>query len=279
MAKYSTGRLSNEMKRMIPIYKKQGLTIEEIAERIDRSPVGIRKYLNDIGYVDEDLPVMDDDSHAISLALRQKPYWRNLKAQFNLHELELFEYLWVKMMMEQFRQDLLPAEELQVKQLLTLEILINRSIEDRQTQIKEVGKIHKELDKEYKKKPDARNDAMVEFLESKLAYARSSVSNNTTEHTKLLDKTEKIQKDLKATRDQRVKRIDDSKTSWGGLIKVLDDEQYRKRMGHEAELMNVAKGKVLDELSEWHEYGTNTDYTELDIPILNEDTVMRHDDI
>ena len=73
MAKtYSTGRLSNEMKRMIPSQKKQGMTIEEIADRWNRSPAGIRKFLDDEGYVDEDLPVMDDDAHAISLALKKK---------------------------------------------------------------------------------------------------------------------------------------------------------------------------------------------------------------
>ena len=280
MAKtYSTGRLSNEMKRMIPVQKKQGMTIEEIADRWNRSPVGIRKFLDDEGYVDEDLPVMDDDAHAISLALRKKPYYRNLQAQFDKYELELFEHLWVKMMMEQFRHDLLPAEELQVKQLLTLEILVNRSLEERQRQVKEISQLQKQIDKEYAISPDNRDSVKIDSLEARLAFARGSVSNHTTEHTKLLDKVEKIQKDLKATRDQRVRRIEDSKTTFSGLIRALDDEQYRNRMGHEAELMNIAKDKQLDALGEWHEYGTDTDYAEIDIPILNAETVMRHDDL
>jgi hypothetical protein len=183
------------------------------------------------------------------------------------------------MMMEQFRQDLLPAEELQVKQMLTLYIFADRSAIERQQQIKEVVKIQKELEKEYGKPPKHRDESRIQHLESMLAFSRSAINNHTTEHTKLLDKIEKINKDLKATRDQRVRRIEDAKTSFTGLLRALEDEQYRKRMGEEAELMNVAKENVLEDLSDWHEYGQGTDYSEMDIPILNSDTVVKHDDI
>lgn len=277
--KYSTGRLSQYMKDMIPVWFKQGMTLEEISDRIDRSPVGIQKFLRENGFLDENLPVMDSDAKIIATALHNKPYWRDLRAQFDAHELASFENMWVRMMMEQFRQDLLPAEELQVKQLLTLDIFMNRSAIGRREQIKEIAKIQKDLDAEYEVDIENRDTGRIEYLESKLAFARSAVGNHTTEHTKLLGEIKQIIKDLKATRDQRVKRIEDSKTSFTGLIRALEDADYRKRMGYEAELMNVAKNKALVELSEWHEYGTGTDYKEMDIPILNADTVQLHDDI
>lgn len=277
--KYQTGRFSKEMKRSIPAWIKQGVTIEEIATRINRSPEGIRKFMDDIGLIDKSMPVLDSDAHSISVALKNKPYWKNLQEQFDDNELQFFEHMWIKMMMEQFRQDLLPAEELQVKQLLTLDIFMNRSAKDRQQQIKEISRTQKDLDQEYKKPKGKRDMARIDYLESRLSYARSAVSNHTTEHTKLLDKMEKIQKDLKATRDQRVKRIEDAKTSFTGLIRALEDEQFRNRMGQEAELMNVAKNNAMEELSDWHEYGKDTDYAEVDVPILNAETVMKHDDI
>jgi len=279
MPKYSTGRMSKEMQKNIPVWKKQGISIEEISERINRSPAGIQKYLDDIGYIDEDMPVWDQDAHAVSVELKRKPYWQNLKEQLDKHELEFFEHMWVRMMMDQFRQDLLPAEELQVKQLLTLEIFTNRSAFERQKQIKEVARIQQELDKEYKLSTKKRDSSKIEYLEGRLTFARSAVSNHTTEHTKLLDRVEKIQKDLKATRDQRVHKIENAKTSFSGLITALEEEAYRRRMGEEAELMSIAKDKALDDFSEWHEYGKDTDYVEVDIPVLNSDTVMKHDDI
>lgn len=275
--KYSTGRLSKEHKRLIPLRRKQGATYTEIAEEIDRSPDGVRRYLESIGFIDESLPVMDTDAQAAQVSLKQKPYWRNLQAQFSRVELDTFEQLWTRMMLEQFRHDLLPAEELQVKQLLTLYIFVDRSAEERLQHIKEVRKLQVQLEKEYKVRN--RDVALIDSLESRLAFARSAVSNHTTEHTKLLDKIEKINKDLKATRDQRVKRIEDAKTSFVGLIKALEDESYRKRVGREAELMNVAKDKVMETLGEYHEYSPGMDYAEVDVPILNAETVMRHDDI
>jgi len=157
--------------------------------------------------------------------------------------------------------------------------LIDRSLVERQQMYKEIGKIQRELDKEYGCSIDNRDMSRIDHLESRLSYAKSSVSNHTTEHAKWLEKIEKINKDLKATRDQRVKRIEDAKTSFIGLIRALEDEEFRKRMGQEAELMNVAKDNVRDKLSEWHEYGTNTDYAEMDVPFLNAETIMNHDDI
>ena len=277
--KYPTGRFSNEEKRSIPIWKKQGLTVEEISERVNHSPIGVRKLLDEMGYVEENEPALKSDATIIKTALRKKPYWKKLQEQFTKGELEEFEDLWVRMMMEQFRQDLLPAEELQVKQLLTLYILIDRSLVERQQMYKEIGKIQRELDKEYGCSIDNRDMSRIDHLESRLSYAKSSVSNHTTEHAKWLEKIEKINKDLKATRDQHVKRIEDAKTSFIGLIRALEDEEFRKRMGQEAELMNVAKDNVRDKLSEWHEYGTNTDYAEMDVPFLNAETIMNHDDI
>jgi len=275
----SPGKLSNRHKKQIPMWKKQGMTNEEIATAIDRTSVAVENYLDSVGYIDADLPPMDADLYKIELALKQKPYWSDLQKQFNKHELDTFKEMWVKMMSEQFRHDLFPAEELQVKQLLTLYIFIDRSAVERQQQTKDISRFQKDLDAEYKLLQNKRDMAKIDYLEGKLAFARSSVNNHTTEHTRLLDKIERINKDLKATRDQRVKRIENAKTSFTGLIRALEDEDYRKRVGVEAELMNMAKEKVKDELTSWHEYGTGTDYVEIDIPLLNADTVMEHDDI
>lgn len=275
----TTGRLSNEHKKSIPIWKKQGLSSEEIALRINRTINAVNGYLDSIGFVDENNPPLDTDTKNIRTALYQKPYWADLKKQFNDHELRLFVSMWERMMMEQFRYDLLPAEELQVKQMLTLDIFLNRSAAERLKYIRKSERLERELHAEYSKPKEKVNDKKIDSLESRLAFANNAISNHTTEHARLLEKIERIHKDLKATRDQRVKKIEDAKTSFTGLIKALEDEQYRKRMGKEAELMNIAKEKVKEELSEWHEFGKESDYSEIDIPVLNAETVKKHDDI
>ena len=64
--------------------------------------------------------------------------------------------LWINLI-KQFREDVLPAEELQIKQFITIDILINRSMKERKRHITETEKLQKAVDKEYAK-TDAERD-------------------------------------------------------------------------------------------------------------------------
>ena len=67
----------------------------------------------------------------------------------NRKELLYFENTWVNLV-KQFREDVLPAEELQIKQFITIDILINRSMKERKRHIAETEKLQKQVDLEYK---------------------------------------------------------------------------------------------------------------------------------
>ena len=99
-----------------------------------------------------------------------------------------------------------------------------------------------------------RDIARLTNLETQLSFARNSIANYTNEYTKLLNEQQKISKDLKATREQRIKRIEDGKSSWIGLIRMLEDEQIREREGKEMEILKHATEKSRKELVEYHEY-------------------------
>ena len=85
------------------------------------------------------------------------------------------------------------------------------------------------LGKEYEKPENERDIPKLANLETQLSFARNSIANYTNEYTKLLNEQQKISKDLKATREQRIKRIEDGKSSWVGLIRMLEDEQLREK--------------------------------------------------
>ena len=74
--------------------------------------------------------------------------------------------------------------------------------------------------------------------------------------------------------DQRIKRIEDSKTTFSGLLRALDEEDLRRRMGDEAELMKLAKDKSKKKLSEVHIYSDG----EGDLPLLTPETVLTQED-
>jgi hypothetical protein len=244
------------------------LTIEQIANAINRNINPIKRY------IDENSLLIANNNTA-SQYLKQKLYcktfWSEIQRQFDTDsgELQYFEDTWVNLI-QQFREDVLPAEELQIKQFITIDILINRSMKERKRHIAETEKLQKQVDQEYEKPEDQRDIAKLANLETQLAFARNSIANYTNEYTKLLNEQQKISKDLKATREQRIKRIEDGKSSWVGLIRMLEDEEMREKEGKEMEILKIATEKAKNQLSQYHTYQDNI----VDRPFLTPETVL-----
>jgi hypothetical protein len=106
-------------------------------------------------------------------------------------------------------------------------------------------------------------------METQLSFARNSIANYTNEYTKLLNEQQKISKDLKATREQRIKRIEDGKSSWVGLIRMLEDEEIREKEGREMEILSMATEKYRTKLEDLHQYADKT----LDRPFLTPESI------
>jgi uncharacterized protein Smg (DUF494 family) len=127
-------------------------------------------------------------------------------------------------------------------------------MKERKRHIAETEKLQKQVDKEYEKEESARDIPKLANLETQLSFARNSIANYTNEYTKLLNEQQKISKDLKATREQRIKRIEDGKSSWVGLIRMLEDEEVREKEGREMEILSMATERVKQQLQDYHKY-------------------------
>lgn len=243
------------------------LSIEEIANHLNRSETPINKY------IEENKLFTSEDTQEIEVLKRRlhsKTFWEEIKRQFDedTGELAYFENTWINLI-KQFREDVLPAEELQMKQFITIDILINRSMKERKRHIAETEKLQKQVDAEYAIAESQRDIPKLANLETQLSFARNSIANYTNEYTKLLNEQQKISKDLKATREQRIKRIEDGKSSWVGLIRMLEDEEIRERTGKEMKILAMASEKAKEQLSDYHSYLDNV----VDQPLLTEETV------
>lgn len=249
----------------------QSLTMEQIATTLNRNIAPIKRYISESKNLQPHDQMIEDD--LLKQKLYGKTFWQEIKKQFDEEtgELEYFENIWINLM-KQFREDVLPAEELQIKQFITIDILINRSMKERKRHISETEKLQKLVDDEYKKPLDQRDIPKLANLETQLTFARNSIANYTNEYTKLLTEQQKISKDLKATREQRIKRIEDGKSSWVGLIRMLEDEQVREKEGREMEIIRMASEKAKDNLQQYHSYQDN----KLDIPLLTPESVMKN---
>jgi hypothetical protein len=246
------------------------LSIQNIADQLNRNIDPVKRY------IDEEKLFSSEDKNEnenLKRKLHSKTFWNEILRQFDSDsgELEYFEDTWVGLI-KQFREDVLPAEELQIKQFITIDILINRSMKERKRHISETEKLQKLVDKEYEKPEDQRDVPKLANLETQLSFARNSIASYTNEYTKLLNEQQKISKDLKATREQRIKRIEDGKSSWVGLIRMLEDEAIREKEGREMEILALATDKAKSKLYEYHNFADKN----VDIPILNPEALENH---
>lgn len=245
------GQLSLDEEQYITKYVDT-LSIDQIAKNLNRNVQPIKKY---IANQKLDIHEGSDDIEYLKYKLHGKTFWSEITKQFDSDtgELEYFENTWIGLI-KQFREDVLPAEELQIKQFITIDILINRSMKERKRHISETEKLQKLVDDEYEKSEENRDIPRLANLETQLNFARNSIANYTNEFTKLLNEQQKISKDLKATREQRIKRIEDGKSSWTGLIRMLEDETLREKEGKEMEILSMATEKFKNNLKEYHTY-------------------------
>jgi len=245
------------------------LSIQQIADKINRNLAPVQRYITENRLL-EDSEVLNDETY-LKHKLHSKTFWQEIKKQFDNDsgELEYFESIWINLI-RQFREDVLPAEELQIKQFITIDILINRSMKERKRHISETEKLQKEVDKIYALPEDQRDIPRLTNLETQLSFARNSIANYTNEYTKLLNEQQKISKDLKATREQRIKRIEDGKSSWVGLIRMLEDEEIREKEGREMEIIRMATEKSVHGLEQYHEFADKT----VDRPFLTPESVI-----
>ena len=261
------GQLSLEEEKFIQD-NVGSMDVEAIAEYLNRNTGPIEKYIKEnqiFGSSDE-----RKDYEILKNKLHTKSFWTEIVRQFDEEsgELEYFENTWINLI-KQFREDVLAAEELQIKQFITIDILINRSMKERKRHITDTEKLQNAVDKEYTKMEEDRDIQKLTNLETQLSFARNSITSYTNEYTKLLNEQQKISKDLKATREQRIKRIEDGKSSWIGLIRMLEDEEVREKEGREMEILKLATAKSKDKLQELHTYNDG----KVDQPLLTPESV------
>lgn len=265
------GQLSLEEEKFIRD-NISSMDVGAIAEFLNRSTKPIERYIKE----NQIFASSDEakDHEILRHKLHGKSFWLEITKQFDEDsgELEYFENTWINLV-KQFREDVLPAEELQIKQFITIDILINRSMKERKRHISDTEKLQAEVDKEYAKNEEDRDIPKLANLETQLSFARNSITNYTNEYTKLLNEQQKISKDLKATREQRIKRIEDGKSSWIGLIRMLEDEDVREREGKEMEILKRATIKAKENLHEYHTYNDN----KVDVPLLTPESIKENE--
>ena len=264
-----TGPLREAERKIIVELAAQNISMQEISDQLGhgRKRDTVERFLTKNNIPHYEIEKHDQEYEVYLERLHNKEYWKEIQLQFDEKEQKYFESTWINAML-QFKDNVLFLEELQINKLVTVDILLNRTLSDRRKHVQDMERLQGILDAEYDKSLETRNVDLIVQLESDISYSRNSLASYNSDYTKLLDKQKDINKDLKATRDQRIKRVEDSKTSYQGWLKALEDEELKDRIGYDAGLMAVAKNKARQEMSEYHVFTDNN----VDQPFLTSET-------
>jgi chromosome segregation ATPase len=106
-------------------------------------------------------------------------------------------------------------------------------------------------------------------LERQVASLKASQESLNKDYRELQTKKSAMLKDMKATREQRVKRLEDSKQSFTGwLAYLVSNPDVARGYGTEMEKMRLAMDKQKERLSQYHKYQDDL----VDQPFLTPDT-------
>lgn len=211
---------------------------------------------------------------ALQKELQNSPEWDLLRQEFTVKEREYFKHRYGKLMAQFSKDEITATEETQLFLLIKYEILKHRNLADAKDCSEEMERLSKMISKTYQDYPDAASmdDSTRSFLlnlENQLMSVRTARQSKSTEYSKLTDNHSKLMKELKATRDQRITRIENSKQTFLDVIKDLQEEANTQREGRHMELMRIATEKERLRLAQQHEYVDKT----IDQPFLTPDTV------
>ena len=236
----------------------------DIATHLDRDPVSVQSYIKEkIGNA-----TLDDREIEALHDLKSRPFWKDLEKQFSEEELQSLLYHWSRII-TQFRDDVLPTEELQIIDAIKLEILMNRALIGQQTNMSSIREYEELVTIEKGKDLETQDKDHIYNLERQVAVCRAAQDSLTREYKDLQTKKASMLKDLKATREQRIKRLEDSKQTFIGWVRnLMTNPEVRREMGTNMEKMRLAMEVEKERLSEYHKYEDGN----IDQPFLTPDS-------
>lgn len=261
---FKLGRVTKEEEAFI-LANIETMSLEELSKELNRDVKTLQKVLKRIAI---------SDSSTIASAAQQvktRPYWNELENQFNSEELQLFVQHWHNIV-SQFRNDTFYTEELQIVEVIKLEILSNRVLTDQNKVRRDIEQTEKDIIKE--RKDDGVSQASIDRIrlaEQKIVQLYIALNQYMSDYEKILGHKKGMMKEIKGSREQRVKQLESSRESFAGWFRnLMLNPVERRNLGQWMEKMRIATEYEVIKLSEYHKY-ENKEY---DIPLLTPESVL-----
>ena len=243
-------------------------TPDELASELNRDPISVRAYIKRnqlIKYTPDGVSL--GDGYLLE-QLTNESFYKSIKKQLDPIELEEFQLAWVESM-EELGVDVRFTEKIQLKQLILLDIFMNRINVQKQIDIERIEYLQEELKAELRLARELRDTDMIKIYQTEVASLRLSVKESVKNYNDLLREYKHVQKVLSGARAERVDKINNSTSNFVGWLTLLEDRKVREQIGKEWEIFRMAKEKEAQKLSELHTFEDG----EVDLPIISAETV------
>lgn len=274
------GRISKKEQEQILGLAHQDETVESIARMVNRTPEAVEKILDKHlpEHKRSELARVEDAQAYINNAIEndweRTEEFKQIKAQLTTEELRFFKERYQRTL-QQFEGEVTAMENSQICQLIRHEILMNRDMMERRRAREDLEEaIHKKETFLAALSPnpmqwEQEEKSYLEELAKDIARLEKAESGRSASYFEAQKHHENLSKLLKATRDQRLERIENDTKNFMDIIKKFDSKQAREIEGRRMELERLAGLNAYKELSAAHEYEDGS----VDIPILNADTI------
>ena len=184
--------------------------------------------------------------------LHAKHFWATVQKSLLEEEVETFENSWAALYSQFFHQGVTATDEIMMKDVIIEDILLHRALEQKRNILQEIKETEVQLAEERKKDMDDRDaDFMTNALRTIIQLRGTSEA-----YTKEINEIKKTKdgkfKDLKATRNERLKTVEESGKNIFALIKLLDEQKLRETEGRMTGLVYEAsktkEGKMKQEI-------------------------------
>ena len=241
-----TGRLRKEEISYIDA-NLSNMTDGEIADNLDRSVDAITQRRNAAPQQSVNIELQTYISQ-----LHSKHFWPTVKKSLLHEEIETFENSWASLYSQFFHQGVTATDEIMMKDVIIEDILLHRALEQKKNILEEIKENEKLLAEEREKDMDDRDtDFMTNALRT-IVQLRGTSEAYTKEINEIKRTKDNKFKDLKATRNERLKTVEESGKNIFALIKLLDEQKMRETEGRMTGLVYEAaktkEGKMKQEI-------------------------------
>lgn len=240
------------------------MSAKQIAEHLDRTIETVSGLIGTKPVPTEQLEIRN--------ALKQSMAWQHLLEEFTTDEVRYFEEKY-SALKEQFSEGLMASEEGQLFKAIKTELMMHRNLIQQRKSQEEIDRLEEEKRLLLRRKAAGEHVEVEEFLNSDtfLSTAYASKQSKSNEYHKLDQQHQDVMKGLKATREQRITKIENNKRTLMDLIRILDDQDAAERADRTIDLMKKQADKELRRIGGVHKYADGT----FDRPILSAETVTQ----